>query len=1699
MLELAHRGYEYQDLICAIRLIDLLLGRAAAITIDHKRSDKDRFDDLTIGWPDNRTEHLQLKHRENDGPLTLDTFTSDKRRCLLSKLVLSVVGDPADASIAKIYRLVVTDASSIDPILMSALRPSVPDPGPFIPGATTQRYQFDPSAVWPPTQQIRPAGRRTSRGKDVWIGVRDGSITREQLESFCAKFIIETGGPPGSLDLHNPGPAERILLQRIIEDVGVGIYPNQDRRPVDTADALLSTVRAARNGKITLVAEEIRKRSGLSFGFGNTTPVQPIDPTVEVKRDVVANGLIEPIHNCAETGGTLVLLGPPGQGKSWACSRLADSLKSKGWLVASHHCYWNEDDPERELRVQGDVILGSLLHQLELQDSTLPTQHNPALAATSEKLNNVLCAIRSRTPSRQVALFVDGIDHITRVLGRVSGRTDPSSRVAESLARLSIPPGAVMIIACQPGVHAEPFRTGMSTELPIPPWTDAEIGQLATSFGVICEPCDESQDEDVDVTVRSARPLAESELAKTLIHTVAVRSAGNPLHATYLLRELAKCTGADDLQTTLSKIPQYAGTLESYYTHLLAPIDQGFAWLPEALAIMDFSVTRAELREIFPGQARSIERILALLAPVLTEKVSSGGIRIYHESFARFLLSRLSEEEIKPASEPILKWLVQRGEFTDSRAFRNIPLLLARLDQHSELSQRGMPDYVHQAVSAGFGAQAIVRNLRSVVLSAGKVNDWCTVTRCIELARAADTFDSERIEVLAAHASVPHYVLGRSVFEDRLLFEGHTVLPYRAGLLYCDSLDAIGENPPWKEYLEFYRRGRESDNTSYPDDDLSIELAYLVGIIRTTAVNSLSIARISECIASLLDRGAWRHDNTYEQSALIIATLNRGLTPGRIARIIISVESKSKKSSLALAFAELLYGRGAKLAARRWARYAVENELPPGRAHVIALLDRSLLPQKNSRDNTLLDLTVEIQTRDVVRLTPSKFRLWNDLVTQSSVTNLCLLDAVEAALMRPGWYHGFLRYCTQLARITMELIQGKSQEEVSKATLEAFRVMGADLSSSPTVPSSRILFLHSEIEAMIQRGLKLISDADWLMALKVLTDVSRELQEVSARSLHPICMNLVRKVALKFCTPARADKTLELLAIPSNSAELNFYREHAEGELYLARIAMSGNNRCKVKQHWEQAAKFLTAYGFRKDSTIYELLAGIETLSARGIEAARLRLAKLQALVVRAPNHEDGTIQYAVTEWWELLGKIDPTAAVSLLRQAHLERLPKISPRHIDAAACGIYREYCAQVDDSLAAAVRTLIDNDVEAVDVAMLRRLAESSWVPHEPLLANLIAKLEESGLGDRMVRLDAATLQDLYELSDNLQHGTLVMRYPKSDQRYEYAESMLRSIEKNYCPDLGTSTEQIEQSLRVWASHSIWTRAGRQDAVALSERLGWRVLMIHTNGDEDAAIRCVQNFADVLSGEDAGRALSNLGMGFERHGASDLAALAYVLAFTKSRAGGGWLNFGDEDDARWVVSAMLMNKDLTRKILVDEVTSLLDSWRYKVGGSSRAFISLCSVLSESGLDVTDGFKIWDAAYDVISSRLLSTAPNDDPDPAYTPSVGRGDLSEVFLDVACIYARHPSRDKKRQSLWILARGFSTHADTALKSVLKSLPEIQDESTLCWILQLVLQQVQALSRTQKKQCCRNRPAVCHSLLFDCPYFIAPAIIGLRK
>jgi hypothetical protein len=825
----AARGYEYQDLYSACALVDLILSVLDKVVVDHKLTPDDRFDDLTTIASGSGRNRAQIKHTVEDRPLPASVFTTDERSLRLDRLVASARADRnspgADAAETN-YRVILPDGPPTEAVLTAVMRRAEPDPGPLIPGTMSRRFRFDAEALWEGVHQPARGRRKAGNAFGFLHGNDDEDRDRADLEWLCEHLVVEVGAAAMSGDLLQPGPLERVLLHRVADEVGAGHFPNQHRTPVDAAAALIGLARAARQGLAEASPEEALRRTQLRQDFGAVGTVSVIDPALVVNRPGTLAALADLAGEVAAEGGCLLGVGPPGQGKSWVGEQLVTELVGRGWLAAEHYCFVGDADGDRLPRVMVESVFGTLLDGVAQVDPDAVRDQRPRFAADEGALVAALNRAQEGTPDRRIALLVDGLDHVTRVRSAGPGTRDPSTVLAEALSELELPPGCVLVVLSQPAAHLEPLEASGARRTILPPLGRSEVEALAVRHGLSFAG-DGPVGED-----------SEGHVATALLDALMDRSGGNALYATYLCREVARAPIIVEAAAVVAALPPFDGTLHAYYGHLHTSLGQG-AWVADVIALLDAPVTGAELAEISPLAAHRVEPALDVLAPVLQVRPVSGALRIYHESFARYLREAYQghPEALVAQLVNLAKWLEGRGLFTDERAFRLLLGMLTDSRQPDRVVELVDRDFLANAVGAGFPARLVRTNLATGVRAAALTGDWQAATRCVELARAAATFEFERFEsTMVSFIDVAAAMVGAQTLADRLLDDDRPAVPGRAGLVMCAALDAIGAVVPWLEYLEAFRREHD-DHVSYDSDsNRTVQEAIVRGRLRLSSM-----------------------------------------------------------------------------------------------------------------------------------------------------------------------------------------------------------------------------------------------------------------------------------------------------------------------------------------------------------------------------------------------------------------------------------------------------------------------------------------------------------------------------------------------------------------------------------------------------------------------------------------------------------------------------------------------------------------------------------------------------------------------------------------------------------------------------------------------------------------------------------------------
>ncbi|WP_330323009.1 ATP-binding protein [Streptomyces anulatus] len=1690
-LTAAHRGYEYQDLMEAGRVVDLLLGGIARVHVDKKLVTDDRFDDLTVIYADGSRERTQFKHSDEEDPLRYTTFTIDDRRGLgLDRLVAAAVADrdgPGADATAHRLRIVMRDAPPDHEALNAVMVPARSSDVPFLPGMNSTLLRFDAKALWR-GYDLPARGRRPAGNIFGFLTSGDRAVSKQDLEWLCEHLVVEVGAPAMTTDLLQPGPAEQLLLQRVRDELGAGIYPNEGRSPVDVAEALIRAVRSARQRGSDVTPRELLRQAQLRSDLGAVVRANPVDRATEVARPTTVGVLAEAAGTAAADGGVLLVTGPPGQGKSWACQQLVDQLTADGWLVAEHYCYLGDADGDQLTRVVTETVFGSLLGRLAEAEPDLVQEQRPRFAADAQALTTAVDTALRKDHTRRVALVVDGLDHVTRVQGGRTRRADPSLALAAVLGSLPLPPGSVLIVLSQPGNHLVPLQDAGAASIAVPPLTALECRTVAERLGLV-----PAADDD-----RTEALLSDDQDVTDFLDALQGRSGGNALYATYLCREVTlRPETITKAAVVVRALPAYHGSLEGYYAHLYDTLGAEADVVADIIALLGVSVTREELGQIVPDRAHRIDGALKVLAPVLSGTAGPNEIRVYHESFARYL--RLGYNNDPKALESTLAliatWLNEKGLFDDPRAFRRLLQILAEAGRDTEVADHIGRDFVTRAIATAHPASAIRDNLATGVRCAARAANWPVVARCVELARAAQTYEFERFDSdLVEFADVPNALMGAQTLADRLLHDGRTVMPARAGLQMCAVLDAAGAVAPWHAYMTAHDHEAESDNTSYgAESDRAVELARLRGRLRLSATDQgrgeepredgpdwpVSLDRIAE----------WLEERGDQATAdAVVKTL---LDTVGIEAVTDLVPRLATGGPVCLALAEQIAADavpGETGSATDWAQEAADLGYVVGTGHRLLALgiaaadlaEGIATDETSTSRDTLFSLTHDVQNEDV-RWSPVTVARWLDALAITAQTDPIALDAVPALVQGPGWYPCWLRFAIALART--EVAAAHTQ---SGLVIEALGLLTADLSCFTGSPRACDLYsIHPLIEESVRRAAALVSDQDWPQAWKTLIHVSREVS-VSLRGEMggPLPADTLLTIAVEHTTPARRASVDEAVRNEFlQQAAGRFYSDLARYLLIHARLALTADDLAEAEKHWLAACHFLVTYGWRKDITVYELLDPLPALVTADLARGCARVARIQPLCERLVLHTDGRETNAARpRWWNVLAGADPVALAHLAATGLLSDCN--SPNIIlHGARKDLWRVWNDTADPVVATALRITLDTPLLEADAALLDRLARTVD-PSTPdggpqLLRIALSRADErqanrDSSSDQTRPTDAQLVAELNAVAQRVGAPQLTrLPEPSVTDESQPRRSPPIPAQSATAPPAAPSPAPSEpvdliRVLRAWHLSPYEAGAPQHTLEQVRDLVGDGLLNLATRGQTDEAAQVLRAIAGPFDFRDGPLLLRQLADKLRQNGYDTLAAEAYALTWVRTRGQGGWLNFGGETALDALRTAAQLDRTLTHRVVTEETEAVVSAGRYGTHGITQGLI-FAFAQQAFGLPPNDSldlaFALWDEAATVIESRAPRVHDSDDPQHLYRAPDNNngipapGDLDHAFATAALAAVAYADREGERRAMVATRSLVTLRPEATAPAMALALEQLTDPATLMWLLCLLQEQ----------------------------------------
>jgi hypothetical protein len=1519
----AHSGYIYQDLVAAYLITSALVEPTDRIIVDRKVFEGDRIDDLEVVVATRRVRR-QIKYSvSSDRRLSVSDFKFASGLLRLDELVLTHVYRESGGD--EEYRLCATwDVPNQADELGEFLEEVYAEP--TIAGSAVRTFRLNGPAIWP--QNEMPKWRL--------IATND-RIERTHFIDFCSRFIIELLLPRASLDFMNPGPIEGALLDLLSRGVGVGRYPNDDLRVEDVAAQAVFVAETARSTGASLTPDEIVTRLRLRRDYGHIAQAFPLDPNIAIERP----GARAAILRLALDGALQIVTAPPGAGKSWELTQLADDLRERGAIVARHYCYLDPSDDQSARRITSNAFFGNLIYELTTVSSELRDKSHIGFSADSASLERLLSV--AADCGKRVVLIVDGLDHIARVRVEVGSVAANQSDIVDQLAAIEVPPSVSIVIGSQPGDHLAPLRSAWASRLvsqTLNSWELSELVELSRAHGV----------EHVLQSLGF-----ESEQIQQTVEMLAARAEGNPLYARALSVELLRGSKDGSIASPLSWLRSdegQGGGLMAYYKHLYDGEISNHPIIADVLGALDFAVTTTELQDIVgPLVCGHVEPALHALQPVLSDASAQGGVRIFHESFRRFIRDRMAEgnRSVSDVLSPVIQWLQRRGPFADALSFRFLISALARAGFDSAIWNLVDHTFVQQAIGNGHSLDPILANISLSAEVARRAGNWPMLVRALELRRAAltafDPSQNDWEEYLEGFAAV----FGHGALAARLLFDGRPTLRRNLGLFACDLVDRCGGVPPWREYLSLAEEASDRGSLLFGaeaslDESEALTLQIFRGRLRLpTAPRTLrwfyrNLSKNGDATRPVLVRGFARVA-TDVFGADVLAPLTMRVVDRATNKL-----SPRTRALLLLGVAESANATGAtqlcQIVATSAAAFA-----PDAQSLVRCLELGASLPQ---------ELPFAVDPRSLpIGVGPDRWayeaapiRQWIAEIrfeARRAVDDPNIFAEERARVAGAGWYRSWLGFIMNIALI--EAANATTEE----AIIAAFE--GLERDAAPFLGEPRacdISTIRDLIAESIARGLSFVrTRAMWSKVLPIVARVSEStLYTLQGEDSGAIPTGSLLHLLLGcIATGDWGDIVLQAIEDQIQRRHSMHYPTLAEFMIVLARARQSVGNDADAVAAWSDAIGFIAGYGWRKDSTVYELLESFDALASVAPERALSYAVDLQDIVDAVVRHTDGKgTKAALNGWLQSVLAIAPAAGGFLFARSTADDADAIGWKSEEALRL-IASALLGRADPRLLESL--LLSIPLREYTDSLEPRDVETRFAPIREL-----AKFDPASAATHF-RVAYATLcndtsanHELRALAHEMikREGVLVVECTSCDERVEsqeptatwtdaYNAEAPAPSQATPTVSFGTTLAELYRGLRAVARLERYNSARDELWAPAISVLVERIAHMLQQDQDDEAEQVLYFFArdagvEMVSSEP--HPLAVVAAKLEVRGHLKCASVAYTLAYTSTRS--DWLGpFGGSKHRSLMTRAIQLDKVSAQLVYADQLTLVITRSRY------------------------------------------------------------------------------------------------------------------------------------------------------------------------
>lgn len=347
-------------------------------------------------------------------------------------------------------------------------------------------------------------------------------------------------------------------------------------------------------------------------------------------------------------GGTKIIFGKPGVGKSVYLSQLSRNIKHKEIVVIKHHYHINPSDSSSVERLNSKRVIEAIKAQFKRLDckeylGELANQDSQGI-----DLREFISSVAKRLfkNSKDFVIIIDGLDHVVR--------ERDVDELKDFLDEVFYPQkGLWIVFGMQPQVKNESILQPIFSKCSEEDWVEIKgLSKVAVSNLI--------KRNITDLNLPDSQ-----EIFDDLVDKIYKSTQGNALHLRYTLTQLKNRLG-NNLVTEYEcrDLIPYGDNIEKYYESLWHTLEEGIQAFLLTFISVDFQFTRQQFIECissFDNSSTAISQYFKK-AEHLVDTDSRKRLRIYHNSFRVFLYEQKEWEEQKQViKKNVKKWLENSG------------------------------------------------------------------------------------------------------------------------------------------------------------------------------------------------------------------------------------------------------------------------------------------------------------------------------------------------------------------------------------------------------------------------------------------------------------------------------------------------------------------------------------------------------------------------------------------------------------------------------------------------------------------------------------------------------------------------------------------------------------------------------------------------------------------------------------------------------------------------------------------------------------------------------------------------------------------------------------------------------------------------------------------------------------------------------